>query len=98
LPLPLKRGGRFRPPPGSDGPASGKLNLRAPQSLPLQLARQVRVDEVSTNVLAVAVPAEGLGKKQIAGRRDASPSQKPPARFTPDKGLFLPNRNRLYPK
>jgi len=55
------------PAPGSGGPASGKFNLRAPKSLHAKLARQAEAEGVSMNTLAVALLAEGLGRKQVGG-------------------------------
>jgi antitoxin HicB len=59
--------GRALPAPGSGGAASGKFNLRAPKSLHAKLAQQAEIEGVSMNTLAVALLAEGLGRKQ-AGR------------------------------
>ena len=55
------------PAPGSGGPAPGKFNMRAPKSLHAKLARQAEVEGVSMNTLAVALLAEGLGRKQVGG-------------------------------
>jgi antitoxin HicB len=57
---------RVIPLPGSGGPASGKFNLRAPKSLHAKLSRQAEVEGVSMNTLAVAILAEGLGRKQAS--------------------------------
>ena len=62
-----KEEGRALPVPGSGGPASGKFNLRAPKSLHAKLARQAEVEGVSMNTLAVALLAEGLGRRQANG-------------------------------
>ncbi len=56
--------GRALPLPGSGGAASGKFNLRAPKSLHARLARQAELEGVSMNTLAVALLAEGLGRKE----------------------------------
>jgi len=59
-----KEDGRELPVPGSGGPASGKFSLRTPKSLHAKLSRQANVEGVSMNTLAVALLAEGLGRKQ----------------------------------
>ena len=51
------------PRPGSGGLASGKFNLRTPKSLHSRLAKQAEIEGVSMNTLAVALLAEGLGKR-----------------------------------
>lgn len=56
--------GRDIPVPGGGGPASGKFNLRAPKSLHAKLARRAETEGVSMNTLAVALLAEGLGRKE----------------------------------
>jgi antitoxin HicB len=55
--------GRDIPLPGSGGPASGKFNLRAPKTLHSKLARQAEIEGVSMNTMAVALLAEGLGRR-----------------------------------
>lgn len=56
--------GREIPAPGSNGPASGRFNLRAPKSLHAKLARQAEIEGVSMNTLAVTFLAECLGKNE----------------------------------
>jgi antitoxin HicB len=55
------------PEPGSSTKAPGRFVLRTPKSLHAKLTRQADVEGVSMNTLAVAILAEGLGRKQ-AGR------------------------------
>jgi antitoxin HicB len=55
------------PEPGSSTGASGRFNLRTPKSLHAKLARQATAEGVSMNTLAVALLAEGLGRKQTHG-------------------------------
>jgi predicted HicB family RNase H-like nuclease len=45
------------PPPSSDQPASGKLNLRIPLSLHRELQRRARREQVSLNQLATMLLA-----------------------------------------
>lgn len=51
------------PVPGSAAEASGQFRLRAPKSLHARLAARARQEGVSMNTLAVALLAEGLGKR-----------------------------------
>lgn len=51
------------PAPGSGGPSSGRFNLRTPKTLHSRLARQAEAEGVSMNTLAVALLAEGLGRR-----------------------------------
>ena len=59
--------GRKSPMPGEGGPHSGKFHLRTPKSLHNKLAARAAREGVSMNTLAVALLAEGLGKRQVAG-------------------------------
>lgn len=59
--------GDFVPAPGSGGAASGKFSLRAPKSLHARLASRAQIEGVSMNTLAVALLAEGLGRKEAGG-------------------------------
>lgn len=43
--------------------ASGKFLIRLPKSLHVSLLNQAKLDNISMNTLAVALIAEGLGKK-----------------------------------
>jgi antitoxin HicB len=52
------------PEPGSYSRASGKFVLRLPKSLHAYLLNQARAERVSMNTLAVALLAEGLGRKK----------------------------------
>jgi len=56
------------PEPGSGGAVSGKFSLRLPKSLHARLVKQAEIEGVSMNTLAVALLAEGLGRKQAGGR------------------------------
>jgi antitoxin HicB len=58
-----KKHGDPIPKPGSAGEASGQFRLRAPKSLHARLAARARQEGVSMNTLAVALLAEGLGKR-----------------------------------
>ncbi|MHC1792128.1 toxin-antitoxin system HicB family antitoxin [Solidesulfovibrio sp.] len=57
--------GRKLPIPGTGG-ASGRFNLRTPKSLHAKLFKQAEAEGVSMNTLAVAILAEGLGRKQAS--------------------------------
>ncbi len=59
--------GRPLPRPFGRGGASGKFNLRAPKRLHAMLARASELEGVSMNTLAVALLAEGLGRRQMDG-------------------------------
>lgn len=52
------------PKPGAASQASGQFRLRTPKSLHALLAARARQEGVSMNTLAVALLAEGLGKRQ----------------------------------
>jgi antitoxin HicB len=56
--------GRPLPEPGSGGTASGRFIVRTPKSLHAKLARQAEAEGVSMNTLAVALLAEGMGKRE----------------------------------
>ncbi|WP_243309855.1 toxin-antitoxin system HicB family antitoxin [Fundidesulfovibrio agrisoli] len=58
-----KEDGRELPAPSSGG-VSGKFNLRAPKRLHAMLNRVARQEGVSMNTLAVALLAEGLGRRE----------------------------------
>lgn len=58
--------GRALPRPFSRGGVSGKFNLRTPKRLHAMLAKASEMEGVSMNTLAVALLAEGLGRR--AGR------------------------------
>lgn len=53
------------PEPGGSTKAPGRFVLRTPKSLHAKLAKQAEVEGVSMNTLAVALLAEGLGRKQV---------------------------------
>lgn len=55
--------GRKLPVPAGRG-VSGKFNLRAPKRLHAMLTRAARQEGVSMNTLAVALLAEGLGRRE----------------------------------
>lgn len=59
--------GRIMPAPGSANQTSGQFRLRAPKSLHARLAARARQEGVSMNTLAVALLAEGLGRRDGAG-------------------------------
>ena len=48
--------------------ASGKVLARMPRSMHLQLAARAKTEGVSLNALLLAFIAEGLGRRQSAGR------------------------------
>lgn len=52
------------PEPGSAVQASGKFVLRLPKSLHAYLLTKAKSEKVSMNTLAVALLAEGLGRKR----------------------------------
>lgn len=54
------------PEPFSGGGLSGKFNLRTPRRLHAMLNRAAKAEGVSMNTLAVALLAEGLGRRNGA--------------------------------
>ena len=56
--------GRPLPAPSGMGGVSGKFNLRAPKRLHAMLSRAAEAEGVSMNTLAVALLAEGLGRRE----------------------------------
>lgn len=56
------------PQPGQGRGKTGEFRTRVPKSLHTKLARQAEIEGVSMNTLAVALLAEGLGRKQAGGR------------------------------
>jgi antitoxin HicB len=61
-----KKYGDALPKPGSASRTSGQFRLRAPKSLHARLAARARQEGVSMNTLAVALLAEGLGRRHGA--------------------------------
>lgn len=51
------------PEPFSGGPVSGRFVVRTPKSLHARLATRARQEGVSMNTLAVALLAEGMGRR-----------------------------------
>lgn len=51
------------PPPGA---YSGKFNIRTPKSLHAKLAARAKAEGVSLNTMAIALLAEGLGRREGA--------------------------------
>ena len=58
-----RQDGRKLPQPFNGRSVSGKFNLRAPKRLHAMLNRAARQEGVSMNTLAVALLAEGLGRR-----------------------------------
>jgi len=56
------------PEPGQGPNKTGEFRTRVPKSLHARLARQAAVEGVSMNTLAVALLAEGLGRRQAGGQ------------------------------
>jgi len=56
--------GRTLPTPFSGGGVSGKFNLRAPKRLHAMLNKAAKQEGVSMNTLAIALLAEGLGRRE----------------------------------
>jgi antitoxin HicB len=56
------------PEPGKGANKTGEFRTRVPRSLHAKLARQAEIEGVSMNTLAVALLAEGLGRKTAGGR------------------------------
>lgn len=54
------------PEPFSGGPASGRFVVRTPKSLHVRLATRAKQEGVSMNTLAVALLAEGIGKRNAS--------------------------------
>ena len=53
----------------STGGVSGKFNLRTPKRLHAMLNKAARQEGVSMNTLAVALLAEGLGRREASSNR-----------------------------
>ncbi len=60
--------GRPLPEPFHHSGVSGKFNLRTPKRLHAMLARASELEGVSMNTLAVALLAEGLGRRAVKER------------------------------
>lgn len=56
--------GRPLPLPSGQGGVSGKFNLRTPKRLHAMLSKAAEAEGVSMNTLAVALLAEGLGRRE----------------------------------
>jgi antitoxin HicB len=56
---------RALPEPFGKGGVSGKFNLRTPKRLHAMLNKAARQEGVSMNTLAVALLAEGLGRREV---------------------------------
>ena len=54
--------------------ASGRFVQRVPRSLHAQLVAQAKVEGVSLNTLVVSFVSQGLGNRQLRGRRPAAGS------------------------
>ncbi len=52
------------PEPGKGAGKTGEFRTRVPKSLHAKLAKQAEIEGVSMNTLAVALLAEGLGRRQ----------------------------------
>ena len=59
-----KEDGRELPVPSGSGGVSGKFNLRTPKRLHAMLNRAAKQEGVSMNTLAIALLAEGLGRRE----------------------------------
>ncbi len=57
--------GRVLPAPGEGPGISGKFNLRTPKRLHAMLNKAAKHEGVSMNTLAVALLAEGLGRREV---------------------------------
>ena len=64
----LKEMGRPIPKPGSATAASGQWRQRVPRSLHARLAAQAAHEGVSLNTLVMMMIAEGMGRREAAGR------------------------------
>ena len=60
--------GREVPPPSGNETYSGQWRVRTPKSLHRRLAERAKAEGVSLNTLAVTLIAEGLGRRDGAGR------------------------------
>jgi antitoxin HicB len=79
----LAEWGKPIPEPGS---ASGKMALRLPKSLHARLKLRAKADEVSENMTAVALIAEGLGRRETTTGKRVTRHEK--------DGRILPGKSR----